>query len=66
MMSTPKTTPAQLRAVKQYEKKVEKLQIVFNVKDKPEEKALYDAIKADSEPFSTLVKRLLSEHYNSK
>lgn len=65
-MTTNKTTPAQLRAVKQYEKKVQKLQIVFNVKGKPTEKALYDAIKADKEPFGTLVKRLLTDYYSDK
>lgn len=65
MTQTPKTDPAQLRAVKQYEKKVKKLQIVFNIKDNPQEAALYKAIKADSTPFGTLVKQLLTEHYNS-
>lgn len=63
-MTKNKTTPAQLKAVRQYEKKVQKLQVVFNVKDKPEEKALYDAIKADKEPFGTLTKRLLTDHYS--
>lgn len=65
-MASNKTTPAQLRAVRQYEKKVQKLQIVFNVKDKPTEKALYDAIKADKEPFGALVKRLLTDYYSDK
>lgn len=61
-----KTTPAQLRAVKQYERKVKKLQIVFNIKDNKDEADLLEAIEADKEPFSTLVKRLLKDHYRVK
>ena len=65
-MTKNKTTPAQLKAVRQYEQKVKKLQIVFNIKDNPQEAALYDAIKSDAMPFGTLVKQLLTEHYNSE
>ena len=61
-----KTTPAQLRAVKQYEQKVKKLQIVFNIKDNKDEAELIEAIEADKEPFSTLVKRLLKDYYRDK
>lgn len=61
-MSQP-TTPEYIRqAVKRYDSKVKKVQVVFNI-EKKDEAALYEAIAQDSEPLSTLAKRLLMEYY---
>lgn len=50
------------RAVKAYREKTKQRQVTFNL-EKPEELALSEAIEADAEPFSTLVKKLLEDHY---
>ena len=61
-MSQP-TTPEYIRqAVKRYDSKVKKVQVVFNI-EKKDEAALYEAIGKNSEPLSTLAKRLLMEYY---
>lgn len=65
-MTKPKTPDYVLRAVKRYDKKAKKVQIVFNL-DKPAEAELYDKITADkSTPLSQLAKMLLAEYYEVK
>lgn len=65
-MSKPTTPDYIRRAVKRYDSKVKKVQIVFNL-EKPQEAALYEAATAaDNEPVSSLAKRLLMDHYNIK
>lgn len=61
-MAQPKTPDYIRQAVKRYDSKVKKVQVVFNV-EKPDEAALYEAIEADKEPLSTLAKRLLMNYY---
>lgn len=63
---TKPTTPDYIRqAVKRYDSKVKKVQVVFNI-EKPDEAALYEAIEEDKEPLSTLAKRLLMDYYDIK
>lgn len=59
----PLTTPEYTRrAVKAYREKTKQKQVTFNTEKKGEAELLAH-IEADAEPFSTLVKKLLEDHY---
>lgn len=54
------TLKSKLKANAKYEKKLTRKNVIFK---QEEDKELLNAIDQDNEPFSSLVKRLLSEHY---
>lgn len=61
-MKTPKYTRD---AIKEYENKVTKKQVVFNP-EKDDEKKLLKAVDSDSVKFSVRVKELLTDFYKLK
>lgn len=55
-----KTPKSKLAANARYEQKLTRKNVIFK---QDEDKRLLDAIEQDNEPFNSLVKRLLAEHY---
>lgn len=65
MTQQPKTPEYTRRAIKAYRERGVQKQITMNPR-RNDEAQLLEAIGADKTPFSTLVKRLLKQHYKIK